>query len=176
MNTQEFTKLALRTESTSVCEVNPRIEHAIYGLNTEATEALVWTDLTNLKEEIGDCLWYMAILCDELGIEMSDTEVPHRGVQLEEQLKLVVAIAGDSLDHLKKVKFYGKALDTDLLTSNMEFMQCKLKRVCKSIGTTVEQEMERVIRKLQIRYPNKFTKEDALNRNLEAELEVLEGL
>jgi len=52
------------------------LEHSIIGLSTEAGELLDALkkhkyygrplDVQNLKEEIGDCLWYLAILCDSI--------------------------------------------------------------------------------------------------------------
>ena len=43
-----------------------------------------------------------------------------------------------------------------------------------ALGTTFEAEQERVINKLKVRYPDKFTKAEALERDLTAEREVLE--
>lgn len=56
--------------------VNPRIFHAIIGINTEATELLEALDLdfgtvdsVNIQEELGDLDWYKAIAVDELGAD-----------------------------------------------------------------------------------------------------------
>jgi NTP pyrophosphatase (non-canonical NTP hydrolase) len=67
---------ACRTESDNTYPVPPRVEHAAYGCVTEAGEMLdalkkakfygKTLDLTNIKEEAGDLLWYLAILFDEL--------------------------------------------------------------------------------------------------------------
>jgi hypothetical protein len=40
-------------------------------------------------------------------------------------------------------------------------------------GVKIEDAMERNINKLKIRYPGKFSKENALNRNIEAEQKAL---
>lgn len=98
-------------------QVDPRIDHAITGLVTEAAEMAdaikkakfygKELDITNIKEESGDILWYLALLFD-------------------------------------------------------------------AIGTTFEIEQQRVINKLKVRYPDKFTKEEAVNRDLASEREVLE--
>lgn len=117
MNTKQFIKDAIRTESPNYFPQNHRIEHAIDGCVTEAGElqdALKKAkyygkplDIVNLKEEAGDVLWYLAILFDE-------------------------------------------------------------------IGTDFETEMERVINKLKTRFPEKFTEQNAFERNLDAERKVLE--
>lgn len=101
--------------------INPRLFHAIIGIATEATElceALLDTqlqneiDLVNLREEIGDVSWYIAILFDTL------QEIGHDG--------------------------------------------------------TWEDVLERNIEKLRARFPDKFTNEDANNRDLETERQILE--
>ena len=46
--------------------------------------------------------------------------------------------------------------------------------VCRDCGFTFEQAMETNIEKLAKRYPNKFTTTDAVNRDVEAEREILE--
>lgn len=78
MKPSDFIKNALRTESTLSDNSEVRIEHAVMGLVTEAgelTDALKRhkfyrqkLDKVNLVEEVGDIMWYLAILCDELGV------------------------------------------------------------------------------------------------------------
>jgi len=61
-----------------------RILHAAMGLSTEAGEILDAMkkhifygkpiDLVNLKEEAGDIFWYLAVLCDELGITFGEAQ------------------------------------------------------------------------------------------------------
>ena len=45
---------------------------------------------------------------------------------------------------------------------------------CDELGSSIDMEMDRVIRKLQTRFPDKFTKAEAITRDLEAEREELE--
>lgn len=59
-----------------------RVNHAILGLTGEvgelagALERVVYygkeADWTNFKEEIGDCLWYIALLCNALKLDMGE--------------------------------------------------------------------------------------------------------
>jgi NTP pyrophosphatase (non-canonical NTP hydrolase) len=82
MTPNEYIKNALRTEPkkynfASKDDISPRIEHAIYGIVTEAGELMnalkkakiygVELDKVNLFEETGDLMWYLALLCDDLG-------------------------------------------------------------------------------------------------------------
>ncbi|UTC25464.1 putative pyrophosphatase [Pectobacterium phage vB_PcaM_P7_Pc] len=74
----QFIKDAIRTESHNfyLDAVGPRLIHASMGLVTEAAEfqdalkkSLFYgkpLDTTNLKEEMGDLLWYLALAMDTL--------------------------------------------------------------------------------------------------------------
>lgn len=84
MESKKYLKSALRTESNDFKSINGRIDsekirllHAAMGMQTEAAE---FTDMlkkhifygktldkVNLKEEIFDMTWYMAIALDVLG-------------------------------------------------------------------------------------------------------------
>ena len=83
MKPSQYITNALRTEPQKYhfpksSNLSPRIEHAVMGIVTEAGELMdtvkkvkiyqAKLDKTNLKEEIGDVMWYLAILCDELKI------------------------------------------------------------------------------------------------------------
>ena len=84
MNNNQFIQDALRTESTGFSSPDPRILHAAMGLVTESGELLdalkkstyygKELDLTNIKEEAGDMLWYMAILFDALGTSFEEEQ------------------------------------------------------------------------------------------------------
>ena len=87
MNSKDYIQNAIRTESTDFTSMNTRLNedgtkrllHAGIGLSTEAGEFLdalkkhifygKELDRVNLKEEMGDLFWYLAIACDELGVE-----------------------------------------------------------------------------------------------------------
>lgn len=124
MNADEYQQAALRTESPArplrgdFATNTDRMLHAAIGLCTETGElqdamkrGLYYgkqIDKTNVAEEFQDCLWYIAIGLDALGIKMSDA-------------------------------------------------------------------MDRNIEKLRVRFPDKFTEGQALNRDLDAERKALEA-
>ena len=72
MNTEDYTKNCLRTWSN----IGDNIEHCAYGLVTESGEILDMLkkhkfygrdfNMVNLKEELGDLLYYIHILCDAI--------------------------------------------------------------------------------------------------------------
>ncbi len=79
MSPEEYINAVLVTESPLFRDINHRIMHAIYGINTEGGEMLDnlkratfykdgKLDEANLKEEAGDLMWYLAILCNELAL------------------------------------------------------------------------------------------------------------
>lgn len=95
----------------------------------------------------------------------------------------LVTEVGKLADAAKKHLFYGKELD--IVNVNEElgdifwYLNIVLSTLATERGITVE-ELETEIKtiniaKLQARYPDKFTEEQALNRDLRHELEVLQG-
>ncbi len=87
MQSRDYINDAIVTESRDFEAMNSRLNddglkrllHAGIGLSTEAGEFLdalkkhifygKELDRVNLKEEIGDLFWYLAIACDELGVD-----------------------------------------------------------------------------------------------------------
>lgn len=84
--------------------------------------------------------------------------------------------AGEFMDQLKKHLFYGKPLDEVNLREEIGDLLWYIAIGCDALDTTVELEMARVIAKLQVRYPEKFSDYLAQTRNLDAERTVLEQI
>lgn len=82
--------------------------------------------------------------------------------------------AGEFVDAIKKHVFYGKPLDMVNLQEELGDVLWYIGFICQRNGWSMEKIMEQNIKKLQIRYPEKFTQSDALNRELGAERHVLE--
>lgn len=94
-----------------------------------------------------------------------------------DMLHAVIGIStegGELLDAFKKSIFYGKPLDVVNLDEEMGDVLWYIAIYAKARGTTFEALAERIVKKLQARYPEKFTSEHALNRNLEVERKILE--
>lgn len=86
MTPAEYIQKALRTESPyrfeATGDVTPRLEHGVMGAVTEAGELMDAIkkskmygrslDRVNLVEEMGDVMWYFAILADELGVSFEE--------------------------------------------------------------------------------------------------------
>lgn len=95
--------------------------------------------------------------------------------RIEHAIDGIVTEAGELQDALKKAKYYGKQLDITNLKEESGDVLWYLALLFDEIGTDFETEMNRVIAKLQTRFPDRFKQSDALARNLVAEREVLEG-
>jgi NTP pyrophosphatase (non-canonical NTP hydrolase) len=83
--------------------------------------------------------------------------------------------SSEFLDMLKKHLFYGKPLDEVNLREEVadQLWYCAL--ALRALDTDFETVMKTNIDKLKARYPQKFTEESALNRDLDKERKILEN-
>ena len=95
--------------------------------------------------------------------------------ELEQKLRILhvgmglCTETGEFMDSLKKHNFYGAELDLDNLDEEIGDVLWYLGPYCDARGTTIPELMAANIRKLRARYPEKFTKKDAMNRDTTAE-------
>lgn len=167
---------ALRTEAPpeNIRIGNPRITHAILGVVTEVGEILLADSAVNLREEVGDVAWYGAILVDELQITIDDLLNIGASASAADMVadpsdpKLLLREAIAISDLLKREMIYGIPLD--------------IEKLLKAVGQIfyglngeipLTDAMGANLRKLQRRYQEKFTTEEAQHRDLDAELEEL---
>lgn len=82
--------------------------------------------------------------------------------------------AAEFTDALKKHIFYGKELDEVNLKEEIGDILWYAAIALKALGTDFESVMQTNIDKLSVRYPEKFTEESAINRDLNKERATLE--
>ncbi len=82
--------------------------------------------------------------------------------------------AGEFLDTIKKYIYYGKTLDEVNLVEEQGDIFWYSALALNILKTTFKEVKEKNIEKLKQRYPEKFTEEKAINRDLEKEREILE--
>jgi len=82
--------------------------------------------------------------------------------------------AGELQDALKKSIMYGKPLDPVNVMEECGDLMWYIALALAATGYTMEEAMERNIAKLRRRFPEKFTSENALTRDLSAERTALE--
>jgi NTP pyrophosphatase (non-canonical NTP hydrolase) len=82
--------------------------------------------------------------------------------------------AGEFMDTLKKHLFYGNDLDEVNLYEELGDLLWYVALACNALEISLEDVMTKNIKKLEARYPAKFTTNNALLRNLDAERKILE--
>lgn len=82
--------------------------------------------------------------------------------------------AAEFTDALKKHIFYGKELDETNLKEEISDILWYCAIALEALGTDFESVMQTNIDKLSARYPDKFTEESAINRDLDKERAILE--
>jgi NTP pyrophosphatase (non-canonical NTP hydrolase) len=82
--------------------------------------------------------------------------------------------SGELQDVFKKNLAYGKPIDWINVQEEIGDLCWYLAGLCQINNFDFEKILDRCIEKLKVRYPNKFNSDDAINRNLEKEREILE--
>lgn len=83
--------------------------------------------------------------------------------------------SGELMDAIKKTTIYGKPLDVVNLIEEMGDLFWYLGLMANELHVSFDTIMGLNIEKLRKRYPNNFTEQDALVRDLDAERKVLES-
>jgi hypothetical protein len=183
MTIQQYIPLASRTRvDLGSNELN--IDHMMLGVVTEIGELLDIhkkqlaynkpIDWINYKEEIGDLAWYFAGYADIKEIAIN-----------EDYIALASLISSDEVEiqsFFKKEYLYLKNIGDNICaemlrgeTETIEFWFAFLQVLLTyhNLGSLANVMGTNII-KLKTRYPDKYSDEAALNRNLDAEREVLE--
>lgn len=84
--------------------------------------------------------------------------------------------AGELQDSLKRQLFYMKELDLTNVAEEVGDILWYCAIALDAVGSSFEEAFERNIAKLRARYPDKFTEDKAINRDLAAERRALEGI
>lgn len=175
MNIKEYQEQAKRTCPTLGSD-KLDLAHMVLGIHSEHNElmdAYDNNDLTNINEEKADIWWYLANYCTFRGYKL-DNIFNLLAKDMEEgiEYKLEEYWSSKLQDLVKKYIAYNKPIDVDkeveILTRLVESLKFSFDSV-----EELEEALEKNINKLKIRYPEKFNEEQALNRDLEAEKEVL---
>ena len=127
------------------------------------------------NEFIDNCMKTASLNHEEIIGRLKDPEI----VNLLHSAMGMSTEANEILDVLKKHIFYGKELDLvnieeELGDSNWYQSLAIHSLRMKEYQTSWEQIWDKVIKKLSKRYGSEFNKEGAINRDLQAEREILE--
>lgn len=182
MNWEEYSKLALRTESIPQIHYThlilepeetvraTRLMHAAAGLVTETEELLRYCDNRNLIEELGDCFWYLPIIIQyfpDLTVNIGPT--PFSQEECKNHLRYYAAELVDAV--IKRHIIYKKPLDEERVESIVGSYIYHLGGLIAEWRINVEEIWEANIAKLAKRYPDlTFNSDHAVNRDVENEL------
>jgi NTP pyrophosphatase (non-canonical NTP hydrolase) len=169
----DYSKLALRTEGPHESSLDVKIHrilHASLGLCSEFSE--LNESNCDYNEELGDLSWYVNLAASALGSTFDD--LAHESFEADmDSVVNIGSCAGHIADKVKRSIFYGAELDEDYILIQLCQIKAEIFQLCEDSSLSVEGVLEANIRKLASRYPNKFSKDNALNRDLEKEKEAL---
>lgn len=109
----------------------------------------------------------------EISVHSDGKERPFNARLLHAAIGLCTE-AGELQDALKRELIYGKAMDRVNIIEELSDLAWYLNLAIAAVGSSWEEVFEKNIAKLKKRFPDKFTQEAALNRDLAAERATLE--
>lgn len=196
MELKEYIKQSERTMSDKGFSMN--MLHASLGIVTETAELLDAykkhifydkpLDLVNIQEEIGDIFWYLAIPLRSLEKRRMDICINQFNLEFERYESKYPNQKGNLTDLLIHLHFRIVALSKSLnfaydekkeycfMTNDLFLVFESISLLCNQLKLDIKEILQININKLAKRYPDKFDSNLALNRDLKAEREVLEGL
>ena len=157
------------------------LAHMVLGIGSETEElykAMLTNDSVNVLEEIIDKIWYIANYCTFRGYSLEElynkrdsfTDEPWEANTEVEIIKF-----SKLQDYVKKYIAYNKPINTDLEKNALKGILWSLDRILEQEEFNLETGLDRNIAKLRERFPQGFSEEKALNRNLTNERKVLEN-
>jgi NTP pyrophosphatase (non-canonical NTP hydrolase) len=112
-------------------------------------------------------------------IKQSERTCPDLGNELNNQIHMAIGIsteANELLDAYKKWFAYNKPLDKTNVAEEVGDCFWYLCNLCRMLNLDPEAILQNNINKLRARYPEKFTNENAIHRDLDKERKILEEL
>jgi len=175
MKYKQFKQEAQRT--VKECgNIRENLYHMVVGLTSEQSElegALESGDKINIMEELVDKLWYVANYETFRGISVLDEYVPNPGA--EQPNIYITTLESKLADMVKKFNVYGKNINEKDEKALLEAYMNTIYKIAGLLEIDIEEGYDRIINKLKVRYPEKFTETNAIERDLEEERKVLEG-
>ncbi len=125
--------------------------------------------MTN-QDYISNCIKTEAPVTDSMKERFNE-----RNIRLLHGAMGMCTESAELLDALKKHIYYGKELDITNIFEEIGDELWYIALICNELGFKIEDIMETNIKKLAARYPEKFSEEKAINRNLDVERKILEN-
>lgn len=156
------------------------LSHMVLGLGSEFLveypNAINRADTVNIGEEIGDLMWYTGNLYKFVGGTTTKEELSvYFGkpiVTSYPEININTYI-GELCNIVKRFIAYKKEVDEVEVKKFISRVYSAACTLCQNYNIDFELVLENNINKLKARFPEKFTEERALNRNLQKEYELL---
>jgi NTP pyrophosphatase (non-canonical NTP hydrolase) len=183
MKLAEFVKSSERTLAGGELKLAGQREvnllHSAIGVSTEVgeiAEALQVSifnkiDTVNLAEECADIMWYLAIPIRDFALDLGKLSSL---APSSTSLAQLVVDSSNFLDMMKKVAFYGKPIDRNLVDHHVCNIYQHMITMAHEYTFDLELAMSNNQDKLKARFPDKFSNENAINRDLNTERTELE--
>lgn len=180
MNLMEYVPLALRTEKQ--LPTGQRMEHACLGLITEAGEIVTIAKRVaiynkqfddgmraHMLEEIGDIMWYFAVLADVICADLEKFQNLHMPESDNDGNKLtsLAMVLGEHIGRIChgvircEMQGYLTNKDQLVISASMGMVLEICRIAAEHCNSTLEKCLEDNIVKLRIRYPDAYTNEAA---------------
>lgn len=129
-------------------------------------------DLINIGEEWADVAWYLGNEANRLGITL--IEIADFTVHFHKDFDIEHCLLGFMSEFVTSQHDYPDYTKEDLEIITLNMFNCWVYIGKEILKIDTNKALENNIAKLKARYPNSFTQEAALNRNLDAERKELE--
>lgn len=184
MTLTQYPEEAIKTLGSKSLQID--LFHCYSGFTSELIEledAVDNNDLVNIKEELGDISWYLFVYLKLKNFSQY--------VSIERLMINSIAKRIENLDMSFVVRnlyrassSFGNCIKREIIYEKPDaLVEAKvissifscIALICDKYAIDYNEVLDANIAKLKVRYPNKFTTEDALNRNLTEEYEKLSG-
>ena len=156
--------------------------HANIGITSETNEletALITKDKVNISEELADKLYYLCVYLTYRGIPLDYYEKilnqyrSHLSINPEASLSNMYRTSSLLSDIVKKMCFYLKEPDYKKEEDLLKLYFYYIAEVFCYFHLDWDTATTKLIAKLRVRFPDKFTFDNANNRDLESEYSAL---
>ncbi len=154
--------------------------HMVLGMMSELEElnkAIRTRNRVNIKEELGDIMWYVANYCTHNNLNLTKLQIIEP-ILYESKTNILIDGLVNSISLLSntwKRQLAYKREPSDIQILHVDHVLTYTILLAKRYDFTMEEICERNIAKLQERFKGKFSQHAALNRDLVAELKVLQS-
>lgn len=180
MNFVDYQKESERT-CPSLENIKLDLCHMVLGINTEIVElknAIKNNDVVNISEELADMHWYISNLCRMQGFDYAKCALQGKESgtisTMEYTINILYSKSAELQDVVKKEVAYNKEDKNESKLYYIYGICTTINMIYNFYNIDIHVSLQNNIDKLKIRFPEKFTEENAINRDLESERKELE--